>query len=420
MVRKERWDRRGAPAACSSIRASFEDLISSPRLTELNQSGRSYAVNQAPTATRTFRGHIPGLDALRGVAVLLVIIYHFFMGWPYWGSTVANMAGRVLRSGWVGVDVFFVLSGFLITSGLIDTRDHPHRAKRFYIRRSLRIFPAFYALLILAFFVLPALSSLPGHSLTEKVSSAWPYFFGYISNIWLVGAGDTVPLHLSVTWSLAVEEQFYVLWPLVVWWTPHKHLRKAVVASLFFAFGAKLIALYLSGKVAASYWMFCRVDQFGAGALVSVLLREATFSESMWTGLKRVGWFSLFAGSVVVLFKDKVPGTMFVLLQPILVGLGVAALVMSIIDGGFKRFSKSRVLKFFGKYSYGMYLLHGLFIPWLGPRASEAKILDRDAVVTMTGELLLFLALTVLTSLLLFHLLENPFLNLKSKIAAAK
>ena len=163
-------------------------------------------------------GFIPALDGLRGIAIILVMLHHFTYYRPTAG--IDALIGSVLFFCWTGVDLFFVLSGFLITGILLDTRDSERYFTTFYARRTLRIFPLYYLVLFLAFVVLPQFPAV--HSVlvgqTHDSPPQWPYWF-YVTNFSIADRG-WVHGWVDVAWSLAIEEQFYLVWPLVIWLCP--------------------------------------------------------------------------------------------------------------------------------------------------------------------------------------------------------
>ena len=142
--------------------------------------------------------YIPQLDGLRGIAILIVLLAHLDY-LPIFGSA------KYLKYGRTGVDLFFVLSGFLITGILLDTKEFPGYFKNFYARRALRIWPIYYAMLILFFSLLPAI--FPHHSFHTDWN-AWPYYATYTQNLFYNFPHSTP---LGPTWSLAVEEQYYMV-----------------------------------------------------------------------------------------------------------------------------------------------------------------------------------------------------------------
>ncbi|RMH26225.1 MAG: acyltransferase, partial [Planctomycetota bacterium] len=163
------------------------------------------------------RGYIPEFDGLRGVAILLVMAFHI---WRYTGDAVAGRAvSLVAGMGWAGVDVFFVLSGFLITGILLDTKGRPRYWRNFFIRRSLRIFPLYYAVmtaLVAGAVVIDRLDLAIDDPALATIDKAWInylYLTNFVKAFW---GANVVPL--DIAWSLAVEEQFYIFFPFVVRW----------------------------------------------------------------------------------------------------------------------------------------------------------------------------------------------------------
>ena len=169
-------------------------------------------------------GHLPVLDGIRGLAILLVTAYRFDIG-PEYGQLPGSLVFQILRHGDMGVDLFFVLSGFLITGILFDARGRKHYFRNFYARRALRIFPLYYGFLFVTLVAPPALCG-PEYDLFPEAESnqAWLWLYGAnllvaVRDSWCLGSFD----HF---WSLSVEEHFYFLWPLVIfffcasrrWW----------------------------------------------------------------------------------------------------------------------------------------------------------------------------------------------------------
>ena len=192
------------------------------------------------------------LDRLRGAAILLVLGHHYF--------------ASLFNSGWVGVDLFFVLSGFLLGGGLIDRRGSENYFGTFYARRVARIIPL-YALLIFTF--------AAGTWAVGMSQNLWMYAT-FTQNIYWGLTGAAAPTWVSVTWSLAVEEQFYLALPLIVFLTPSRYLWR-VLASLILA--APLIRTFLLLIVgvrsgAAYQLMPCRMDSLFLGVLVAWSIRQ--------------------------------------------------------------------------------------------------------------------------------------------------
>ena len=159
------------------------------------------------TIQKNFEGHIAGLDALRGIAVIWVV-WHNCTGAFELDGLLEKILAFITNCGWLGVQLFFVLSGFLITGLLLDAKGTANQMRNFYIRRTVRIFPVYYATLIFCFLVLPLLNvELPALADSQKMQ-VW--FWLYLNNWATAPHSPGIFPHL---WSLAVEEQFYLLWP---------------------------------------------------------------------------------------------------------------------------------------------------------------------------------------------------------------
>src|SRR5215471_6016982 len=149
---------------------------------------------------------LPQLDGLRGVAIILVILHNQSLKYP------SLHLEHLFANGWMGVDLFFVLSGFLITGILVDTKHSEGYLKNFYARRCLRIWPLYYSLLFFMFIVVPFVHPLVGQTIFDRSSPCWAYPL-FLQNFLVPPPAAGV---LSFTWSLAIEEQFYLVWPWVV------------------------------------------------------------------------------------------------------------------------------------------------------------------------------------------------------------
>ena len=151
---------------------------------------------------------IPQLDAVRGLAILVVMMHNISLKYPLLHSQ------QLFNNGWMGVDLFFVLSGFLITGILVDTNRSDSYFKNFYVRRCLRIWPLYYSLLFFMFVIVRFLSRSQ-FQIVLQTSSPWWAFPLYLQNF-LLPISTNAAGPLGVTWSLAIEEQFYLIWPLLL------------------------------------------------------------------------------------------------------------------------------------------------------------------------------------------------------------
>lgn len=221
--------------------------------------------------------HIPALDGIRGVAIILVLLVHFIppvaMQWR-----LAEWFMKIFSTGgWIGVDLFFVLSGFLITGILLKTRSQPDYFKNFYIRRTLRIAPVYFLALFILFGVLPFFISTPRFSILQENQL---YTWLYATNIGLLTAGrdamDSDVAAPAIYWSLAVEEHFYLVWPAVVFLCSIRTIKRVCFSLIGVAIVIRLVGVLVSDgeKNMFFYQTPCRMDGLAAGALVAPLLHE--------------------------------------------------------------------------------------------------------------------------------------------------
>jgi len=245
---------------------------------------------------------IPALDGLRGIAILLVLIQHTFLGFHFVHHPALNWLVRMSRLSWSGVDLFFVLSGFLIGGILLDARSSPNYFKTFYLRRAYRILPLYFLVLTLAWLTFKAgqLGWLRG-DWAGLFSGAIPWwtFFTFTQNISMVLAGPLVGrAGLSPTWSLAVEEQFYLTLPLVVRFASKRRLVQIVAGGIAGAALMRfLVALHSPDRMFATYLLTpCRADALGLGVLAAVLVRE----RQAWAYVRARRW-GLYAAAGVLL-----------------------------------------------------------------------------------------------------------------------
>jgi peptidoglycan/LPS O-acetylase OafA/YrhL len=346
----------------------------------------------------------PQLDALRAFAVIAVMLAHFS----------PTVQAAVPELGFAGVRLFFVLSGFLITGILLRCRDRIAAGKsprgfqlrQFYLRRSLRILPAFYATLLVAA-ALQMGSARP---------TFWWHFF-YASNFLLAWRGTWLDL-VTHFWSLAVEEQFYLVWPWLVLFVSPRRLPLFIGLGCALGPLTRLATLWLApgNLVAATVLAPACFDQLGAGALLAWLWHAHDF------GATRQVWFSrggliLLVTVVPVLLLPPPATSWAIVLGPVAQAVGFAALV----DGAARGFGGAagavlrwRPLVWTGQISYGLYLLHN-FSHWWAPRIMRQLTHYRQAY--FSNEILHVLYLTGLSfaaASLSWYLLERPFNRLKS------
>jgi peptidoglycan/LPS O-acetylase OafA/YrhL len=305
---------------------------------------------------------IPALDGLRGVAVSLVLAVHFVRSPEVGGWSIV---GRIASSGWIGVDLFFVLSGFLITGILLDSRGDRNYFRSFYTRRALRILPLYYGFIAFVL-MLPRLSALAQWLGASYLADHQVWFWSYTVN-WLFvgeathGLATGADQGFGVLWSLAIEEQFYLVWPLVVALVPRRRIL-ATVGVL--ALGCVLLrfALALRGvPVAALYGAtLTRLDGLCVGAALAVLQRDGGFSRwwRSWAFAVCGCALALAAATPFIVRSSHPNALLFSAVEfPIAMGFG-ALLMMSVATSeSMGAILSLRPLRTLGKYSYAIYVL---------------------------------------------------------------
>ena len=366
-----------------------------------------------------FKTRFPALDGVRAVAVLLVFADHF--GGGAHGGRLLNMINPVRERGWVGVDLFFVLSGFLITGILFDTRHDSHFFKRFFARRSLRIFPVFY--LVAAVLLL----------LTPVFQYQWRWgqlpFLVYLGNFWGNADFSLYDVHsrnhpaakvmIGHLWSLCVEEQFYLLWPLVVWNVRDRvRLLQTAIFISTIALGLRLGMVLWLDPVIAERWIVrtlpFRMDSLLLGGVLALLLRGP--NADRWQ--RRSKWILL--GSLALLLAIIRLSPQYDSPWLLTAGLTLTATASAGLIGTALR-RESNVFRMFhlwplrllGRYSYGFYIFHMLYgwawIQLLVLVTRRLHSLALGGVVALSANLVT----TFLVSMLSYELYERRFLRFK-------
>jgi peptidoglycan/LPS O-acetylase OafA/YrhL len=376
---------------------------------------------------------VPALDGLRGLAVLCVMLFHFGTASGLQADTYATkkIIGFFCNL-WSGVDIFFALSGFLITGILLREKQEPGYFTRFYMRRSLRIFPLYYAALIVIFVLLPALHlpalDNPGiHRVQDAQAWMWAYSQDFAITYFNHDFFDPDPLWVGHFWSLGVEEHFYLVWPLVVYLCTRRGLLLTSALLIVAAPIVRFTMMHYDMDPAAVYtFTLSRVDQFAIGGLLALFVREYEPAQLMRWARWAAGATVLFL--LVCVIELKRP---FYWSYPEALGfgfsflaLGSSALIVFAISpqhSAIKGSLELGWLRFFGKYSYGAYVLHTplqyTFMQLFGPQRIEALAapLGHEAaqLIGLMGFIGLAIALTMLVALVVYRFIETPFNRLK-------
>jgi peptidoglycan/LPS O-acetylase OafA/YrhL len=360
---------------------------------------------------------------VRGIAILMVMTGHFWIS-----AKPGTDAGRafylLVQNGWIGVDLFFVLSGFLITGILVDAKGQPNYFRNFYARRALRIFPLYYAFLAIWFFVLPAVFDI-SRDATYAVDGATQFWFwAYLSNFLSVIPSLEMPHGINHFWTLAIEEQFYLIWPAVVLALSTRALRIVCLALVPASFLFRLWLMTTDYSHTGGYVLTpARMGTLGMGAWLALAMRDPSLKAWVYRHSSK-----FFIGSVAGLVALNFPNLSMKGSEPAMQTFGfpllamfAASVIVHAVRGDrssrwYQRLLSSRRLRFLGKYSYGMYVLHLPIVvcfETLGFGISSfPRIGGSDLFGALAFTLTAFIA-TIVAALVSWHVLEKRFLALK-------
>jgi peptidoglycan/LPS O-acetylase OafA/YrhL len=380
---------------------------------------------ESPTLVVSGRERMPSLDGLRGIAMLIVVGCHLI--WPS-ATFHFDWIDRVLINGWIGVDLFFVLSGFLITGILLDARDGPRYFRNFYARRALRIFPIYYLFLVALFIWLPfgswiTLRTLPWQYTHMASHSAW--YWTHTVNILHARTEVTEWFHTGHLWSLSVEEQFYLVWPALVFIIPRRRLPLACLLVCAIALLARVWWVATHDRLIGAYILTpLRMDSLAFGALVAALARSADGSTFLRRWYRPIGLSAL----AVALPVQVILGADLQNRWVIIVGYAANAIVFAaiivwlLVDARPRKRLEWAPLRSVGRVSYGGYLYHLPLIGLCTPLRSRLIAAAGDNVVSITAAHVAWIggmiALTIVVASISYRWIETPFLELKERFAS--
>ena len=419
----------------------------------MNQEGGGAALGTAGAIEEIAapgRKHYPSLDGLRGLAILLVLFCHYAFFLPVRTRLGASLE-MLSFQGWVGVTLFFVLSGFLITGILYDAKGQRNYFRNFYARRTLRIFPLYYGVLAVELAILLVIKFGFPHAWLhlhnpQKLWAAMPWLWSYTTNIGMAffHVHTVLQGHL---WSLAVEEQFYLVWPIAIFFLGRRGILRVCLFLVALAFLARFALTALGFWPFAAYvFTPCQFDALALGSLVAILIRDPVgqqwlrihsprlfISGAIMVSLTVLTLIALrispqsggdmevrtIAGSSIghpMLFQI-LPWISDVLYAPL--DLAFVALLATVVTEAsplLERIFSWKPLRALGGYSYGLYVFHYIVIAILGnllihfPEIAHATAVGMlSAFCLLCVNLAISFALTVAS----FHLYEKRFLKLK-------
>jgi peptidoglycan/LPS O-acetylase OafA/YrhL len=367
---------------------------------------------QLPVDATRLPKYYPAIDGLRACAVFGVILFHLHV----WGMAL----------GWAGVWLFYVISGFLITGILVDAKSRPHYFRNFYARRTLRIFPIYYLLLV----IICVTAAYNGTTIKDV-----GYYIFYVQNQ-LLGSTQfkpAFPTAYNHTWTLAVEEQFYLLWPLLVRFLSARVLPWLCLALIFLAPLARACILHFTHNPSISLTpLICNVDALGFGGLLASWIRgnrlgmaNAAASLKIKHGLEILSLVILITIlSIVLSFghraywssTDWMPSVNVNIVFTTVLSLWFASLIFHVAlwDSLLRRILSHRLLVHLGRMSYGIYLFH---YPVLNYAGSWLRIVNPHLGNSRIAFVFVILLESYLLALISWRFFETPILRLKRQFA---
>jgi peptidoglycan/LPS O-acetylase OafA/YrhL len=369
-----------------------------------------------------FGRHIPALDGVRGIAILLVLYQHF----------VPTVFPRMPAFGWTGVDLFFVLSGFLITGILYDAKGGKSFFKNFYMRRVLRIFPLYYGVLVAVLVLIPFAIEHVGpihRAVLGRRAAALDELLllrGRQGWLWLYGQNFAIGLlnkhfyPLDHLWSLAVEEHFYLVWPFLVYLCSRRAAIGVCVGVILTALALRLTALATGSRIDIYVLTPCRMDALAIGALLALLVRGP---RGIGPLVRPAAVVALTVAAAVVVYIIKT-GNLEERMDPVVLGPGFT--IIGLMFGGFlvlslaadpRRFAGRAVahpaLRFLGRYSYALYVFHWPILVAMGAALPFVRVKERFGAAGGIAYIVVAAVLSVGVAFASWHLYEKHWLRLK-------
>jgi len=371
------------------------------------------------------------LDGVRGLAILMVLALHFYLlegpiivQHPILGPILTKLA----VAGLYGVELFFVLSGFLITGILLDSRGSSHYFRNFYMRRFLRIFPLYYSVLFILFFIIPVLTQFDAAA--ESMRSRQMWLWTYLSNLPFAGGGwdRSGIFRLGHLWSLCVEEHYYFVWPLLVWALSRKALTRVCLGILVAAATVRTLgALFPDALPIIFKWTtITKLDGLAMGSMLAIFIRDTKTFQSIALasrkGIPLLGTAFCVFIFIPRRFWDQV---WFTPAETISVCFfGAFLVVMSGAREGSiaRKVCENPILVAFGKYSYAIYVIHNLLLPSF-QRMLQPERLAAEWSSPLLAQSVFHIACGSCSFVLAFaswHLYEKHFLKLKKYFESSR
>jgi peptidoglycan/LPS O-acetylase OafA/YrhL len=358
--------------------------------------------------------HLPALDGVRAIAILMVIVYHALNGLPAM-TAPQGVFLEVAKQGWVGVDLFFVLSGFLITGILMDVRNPEHALRRFYARRVLRIVPVYFAFLLFSLWLAPIVGTMHAEEVAQLHRTQlwyWTYSFNLLIAFHTWQATSFPLAHL---WSLSVEEQFYLLWPLAALMMSPLVLRRTAIGCVIAAELFRLLFIALGAGGQFNFVMLpCRMDSLAAGAFLACAYRNPALWQRVLRSRRLLALVAVVPLLAITLYRGKF-SSQAPLEQlfgyPAIIALA-SVVVASAIEG--VAWLSGSALRFISTISYGMYIWHLVIMRMIvhvqiSPDIASPQMWWVFYILRAGGTI----CGAVVLALISWYAIEQPFLRLK-------
>lgn len=370
----------------------------------------------------TDKVYFPNLDGLRFISFLSVFFYHSFAtDYEYIKSDglYVFVKNFILGNGNLGVNFFFVLSGFLITYLLLVEKKNYGKIniRNFYIRRILRIWPLFYLCIVFGFFIFPklkaALGQVPGE--TAEIE----YYLVFLNNFNFIKNGLPDASTLGVLWSVAIEEQFYLLWPLIFYFLSRNYYLPTFFGIVIGSFAYRYMNIH-DPWILENHTISCISDMTIGGIFAYYSFTYSSFRDSIRRAPKSA-WFILYMLILaIVLYRAQIfPGGLLLASDRIIIAVlfGLVIVEQNYADNSFYKMSRFKWISRLGIYTYGLYCLHmiGILIAAVALRKLNWNTNVYQVIFLEGG---LSLAISIVLGIASYHIYEKHFLKLKNRFTS--